>query len=73
MNHWPSQLISAKVSLPPKAGQPRNPAVTLVALEYLLWPKPRPHGLQKQLAHANGILPNNLSRAVKEIQLAAVS
>lgn len=55
----------------PRPGPKRNQHAQLVALTYLLWPGERPHGLQKQLAYANGLTPQQLNRRLCEIRKAA--
>ncbi len=50
-----------------RPGRPRNTIVHLLALEFLLWPGRRPYGLQKELAHANGVHPNQLNDACARI------
>lgn len=50
------------------AGKPRCPKLQLLALEYLLWPGRRPHGLLKQLAYSNGTCPQNLSYVIRRIK-----
>lgn len=47
---------------------PRRSKAWLVALEYILWPDKRPHGLLKALAYANNISParlNSLASAIR--------
>lgn len=67
MISWRPITLSASLVLPARAGQRRKPLVELLAVEYLLTPQPRPHGLQKQLAHSNGISPNKLCHAIRAI------
>jgi hypothetical protein len=63
--------MSAPLNIPTpykRAGRPRCPITHLLALEYLLWPIPRPYGLQKALAHANNIKPEALNATVNTIK-----
>jgi len=41
-----------------RRGKRRN-AQWLVAVEYLLWPRRREHGLLKAMAYANGMTPSH--------------
>lgn len=59
--------VTAALSLPTRRGRVRNPLLHLLALEYLLWPGKRPHGLQKSLAYANDLTPGQLNKAVNQI------
>lgn len=47
---------------------PRRSKAWLVALEYILWPGKRPHGLLKAFAHANGIQPSRLNSLASAIR-----
>lgn len=51
-----------------RKGPRRNPRLHMLAVEYLLWPAPRPHGLLKALAHANGITPSRLNSMASAIR-----
>lgn len=53
---------------PRRKGPRRKAGIYMLALEYLLWPNKRPHGLQKALAYANGITPNALNKVVCSIR-----
>lgn len=50
-----------------KRGKRRN-AQWMVALEFMLWPGKRPHGLAKALAYANGMTPSRLSQLTSAIR-----
>jgi hypothetical protein len=50
-----------------KRGKRRN-AQWLVAVEYLLWPRRREHGLLKALAYANGMTPSRLAQLTSQIR-----
>ena len=55
---------------PYRRGPKRNPTYYLVALEYILWPGKRHHGLVKQLAYANDMTPKHLSSVIWRIRSA---
>lgn len=67
MTHWKPRTLSASVLVPTRPGARRDPLLEMLALEYLLTPTPRPHGLQKQLAHCNGRTPGELCRTIRAI------
>lgn len=50
---------------------PRRSKAWMVALEYILWPGKRPHGLLKALAYENKLTPSRLSSLATEIRTAA--
>lgn len=47
---------------------PRRSKAWLVALEYVLWPGKRPHGLLKSLAYANNLTPSRLNSLASAIR-----
>ncbi len=47
---------------------PRRSKAWLVAIEYLMWPGKRPHGLLKALAYANNISPARLNTLASTIR-----
>lgn len=47
---------------------PRRSKAWLVALEYILWPEKRPHGLLKAMAYANGLTPSRLNSLASQIR-----
>jgi len=47
---------------------PRRSKAWLVALEYILWPGKRPHGLLKALAYENKLTPSRLSSLASAIR-----
>lgn len=54
-------------------GRPRNPKLHLLALEYLLWPAPRPHGLLKEMAGLNDVDVKSLLYVVRGIVTGAAA
>lgn len=50
------------------AGRPRCPKLQLLAIEYLMWPGKRPHGLLKELAYSNGTCPQNISYVIRRLK-----
>jgi hypothetical protein len=51
-----------------RRGRPRNEKQYRVALEYLMIPFPRPHGLLTSLAYGNNLRISQLQQAVKKIR-----
>lgn len=58
------------MTLPPDFTRkgPRRGNHWLLAVEYLLWPEPKPHGLLKALAYANNMTPRRLNSLASELR-----